>query len=160
MERHESGEVLSALLDGELSREEAERASRHLISCEHCRSLQAGLKSAKFYLRLAPRRTMPAGLAADLQRRVDLMDFPAWKLPSIHWQRLVVPALGFMTAAIFLGLWAWDRALTPQPQISIEALLAAHELHRDEGFLMAAADPARVDFPTTLASYESEPTDR
>ena len=156
MVRHEDEDVLSALLDGRLERAESERAQAHLAACPQCRRVHAGMKSAKLYLRMAPRRTMPAGLAADLQRRVDAPAAPVWRLPSFDWPRLIVPSLAFATAVFCVGLWAWDRALTPPPQVSIQALLAAHERYRDEGML-AAVDPAQADFASTLAAYDTEP---
>lgn len=157
MVRHETEETLSALLDGELTKNEAVSAAEHLGVCESCRKTFAGLRSAKQFVRLAARRPMPAGLAAELQRRVDGASVPApyLRMPRVPWTRLVVPALTFATAAFMGGLWVWERSLNSGPEIPIEQLMAAHERYRDEG-LLAAVDPAQADFTSTLATQAEE----
>lgn len=150
MERHESEETLSALIDGELSGPEAAAAAAHLSSCAVCRSRFAGLGSARQFLRMAPRRPMPPGLAADLQRRVD--DLPP-RPAFTPWARPWLPALGFAAAALLAGVWVWRGPGPSGPEIPIEQLMAAHERYRDEG-LLAAADPAQADFTATLAATE------
>src|SRR6187397_1206542 len=109
MDRHESEDVLSALLDGELTKAEAIGAAEHLAVCEGCRRTFAGLKSARQFVKTAPHRSMPAGLAAELQRRVDAPPEP-WFRPLLRpFTRVTVPAFGFAAASLFLGLWLWER---------------------------------------------------
>jgi len=155
MDRHETDDALSALLDGELTQSEAAAAAGHLAVCERCRGTFAGLRSARQFVKLAAQRTMPAGLAAELQRRVDASPAPAFRFRAMPWARLAVPALTFATAAFMGGLWVWERKLNASQEIPIERLMAAHERYRDE-VLLASADPAQADFTATLASETQE----
>ncbi|MBV9379576.1 MAG: zf-HC2 domain-containing protein [Streptosporangiaceae bacterium] len=77
------GEYLSALIDGELTGAELDRASAHLAGCAECRAEAAGLRELKRELR---------GLAAtpadaELTRRLLSMAGPGGPVPSR--QRLI-----------------------------------------------------------------------
>ena len=158
MDRHETDDVLSAMLDGELTQSEAAAAAEHLAVCERCRGAFAGLRSARQFVKRASRRTMPAGLAAELQRRVDAPPAPAFRRFVLPWARLAVPALSFATASFMGGLWVWERNMNVPPEIPIEQLMAAHERYLDEGLLVAAG-PAQADFTATLASEPQDDND-
>jgi anti-sigma factor RsiW len=72
------GDRLSALVDGELTGAERDRASAHLASCEQCRAEAAGLRALKQKL-----RALAAGAPAEtaVTRRLVAVTGPGGPLP-------------------------------------------------------------------------------
>lgn len=68
------GELLSALVDGELGGAERDEATAHLARCEQCRAEAAGLRDLKRQLRaLAEQSPAVAAAEADVVRRLMTM---------------------------------------------------------------------------------------
>ncbi len=82
------GDRLSALVDGELSGAERDRAYAHLAGCAHCRAEAAQLRALKRKL-----RSLVAGAPAeaDLTRRLISMTGPGGPLPPRRALLRVVP---------------------------------------------------------------------
>jgi anti-sigma factor RsiW len=72
------GDRLSALVDGELSGAERDRAYAHLAGCEHCRAEAAQLRALKEKLRSLVER---APAEAAMTRRLISMTGPGGPLP-------------------------------------------------------------------------------
>ena len=72
------GDLLSALLDGELGGAERRDAEHHLAGCEGCRLELALVESARGALRGLPSLELPPGLVPAPPRRRRWMPAPAW----------------------------------------------------------------------------------
>jgi anti-sigma factor RsiW len=82
------GDRLSALVDGELSGAERDRAYAHLASCEECRAEAAQLRALKQKLRSLVER---APAEAAMTRRLISMTGPGGPLPPRRARLRVVP---------------------------------------------------------------------
>ncbi|HLE39320.1 MAG TPA: zf-HC2 domain-containing protein [Acidimicrobiia bacterium] len=72
------GDVLSALLDGELGGTERGEAERHLAECEACRLELSLIESARGVVRALPSLEPPPGLLPTRLRRRRWVLSPAW----------------------------------------------------------------------------------
>lgn len=80
-------EQISALIDGELTGAELDRAHAHLAACAMCRAEAAGLRQLKRELRaLAPGTGRPE-TEEDLTRRLLAMAGPGGPVPSRRFRR-------------------------------------------------------------------------
>jgi anti-sigma factor RsiW len=70
------GDLLSALVDGELGGAELDRASAHLAACPACRAEAAALRELKLELRALTELTEVAGLGDITRRLLALADEP------------------------------------------------------------------------------------
>lgn len=94
-------EQLSAYLDGELARAEAEALERHLGTCKSCRTELAGLRRIVARLDSAPSAGPTRDLWPDLQRRIDAVSAP----PDPRRRRWLLAAAAFV--AMVLASIAW-----------------------------------------------------
>lgn len=82
------GDLLSALLDGELDAADRRRAGIHLAECEPCRLELARVESARTALRGLPVLEAPPGLIPRLGRRRFLS--PGWAVAVAAASALVI----------------------------------------------------------------------
>jgi anti-sigma factor RsiW len=87
------GDRLSALVDGELSGAELDRAHAHLAGCEQCRTEAAELRQLKQKLRELMTHEPVDGAPAEaaMTRRLVAMTGPGGPVPSRHRRLRVVP---------------------------------------------------------------------
>ena len=82
------GDMLSALVDGELDGAELDRVHAHLAGCEHCRGEAAELRELKQQLRSL---TTGAPAEAAMTRRLIAMTGPGGPVPPRRRLLRVVP---------------------------------------------------------------------
>jgi anti-sigma factor RsiW len=88
------GDRISALVDGELSHEERERALAHLAHCARCRAEVDSERQIKATIRAQLPPALPAGLVASLQQLAEPGDplpperfrFPDRSRPPARWR--------------------------------------------------------------------------
>lgn len=131
---------LSALLDNELTADEAQELRAHLETCARCREELEHLQGLKRLLGAVQDRTPPAQLWDDLRRRVDA-PAPGAVAGLLETIRAAFrrPALATAAAAVVLMLVAF-----PLVRGRIDRLRAAEigpDLFVREHALAAATDP-------------------
>ena len=143
MKEHIADEEISALLDGALDGAARARAQAHLEGCGACRHELESLRHLKGLLAAAPRRTLPADLALNLEHRyVGTRPWTAAFMNPAFW----VPVGAVAAAALAFSVWS--RSLSPAGDLPLEPLLAAHERYSAE---------ALVPEPNLVASSYSDP---
>lgn len=130
MNEHIEGQEISAYLDSALTAAEAARAKEHLAACEFCRGQYETLRHLKLALSSAPRRTLPAYVALELERR--LVEKTPW-YHTLTRPLLWAPAGAFATAALAVGVWIHQTKVSAE--IPLEPLLAAHARYSAEALL-------------------------
>jgi anti-sigma factor RsiW len=90
-------ELLSALLDGELSEQERTQATEHLVTCSACRDELDGLHSARTAVRSLPLLELPAGLRPAEEELGTVL--PITRRPPV-W----VAAAAAAILALFVGM--------------------------------------------------------
>lgn len=119
-------ENLSAWLDGEMPAAEAEALRRHVESCAACRQMAEELRSVSTLLKGARRQAAPAGLADEVQSRLEreMLMSPAAEEPEIiarmdrrlaHEQRAWWPRVAAVAACVALvaaiaALWPAEKS--------------------------------------------------
>ena len=96
VERHVSGNRLSAFLDDELDEDEALHATRHLAWCDRCVAELEALRATRDALRQLPRLQAPVLTACSSQHRMR-----TWQHRRRVLRRLVVTAA---VPALLLGV--------------------------------------------------------
>jgi anti-sigma factor RsiW len=83
MHHHRAEKLLSAYLDGELSRDEARAVQEHLLDCAACRETYESLRTAKEALGQLPAAEPPAEFWRSIREpRVQPSSPPVpWKIP-------------------------------------------------------------------------------
>ncbi len=120
---HDVEEMLSALIDDELSAADRARVEGHLRGCARCRGELASLREVRGRLRVARPHTLPDAV-------LDRNEFwlagltPAPARSQLRW--LAPSALVFAAAAAALWLRSGPRGDAARRPIPIEPLLAAH----------------------------------
>ncbi len=118
------GERLSALVDGELPREELEAAERHLTACAECRAAYDALLTLKREAGAlgdrAPGRDLWPGIAARLGGAVALPPRPARRRFSFSLPQLAAAAI--VLAAISAGGAVLLTRTAPPPRSAVTAL--------------------------------------
>lgn len=109
------GDLLSALLDGELARGEHRDVTAHLDGCEQCRADFEAITSARSALRSLPVLDPPEGLLPEprLPRRLW------WQRPVLAWA-----AAGAAALAVAIGLVAGTT--TPPEPMDLGDLAGQH----------------------------------
>lgn len=108
------GDLLSALLDGELTTEERLRLSAHLEGCRECRIELGAIGAARTALRSLPVLEPPPGLLPAPARGPRRMLRPGWA-----WA-----AAGIAAAALAVGLTLGTGA--SPPQMNLDDLAGQH----------------------------------
>lgn len=104
------GELLSAYLDGELTRSEVERLVEHLSGCGRCSSELQELGRVRSAVRSLPRLEVPAGLVPGLEAEVV----------PLHRNRGFLVGAAAAAAAVIIAI---ATMLTPEPAtVSVEEL--------------------------------------
>jgi hypothetical protein len=116
--------LLTAYLDGEVTREEQELIQAHLSICEHCRRELTGLADIQKGLRQALKETAadgsPSPQAWDLLRmRLETDDDRFWKwlkrlIPQSAVSRAVATAALVIVLALVGTVWFWGRVSLPE----------------------------------------------
>lgn len=122
------GELASAYLDGETTREESERLRSHLAQCDECRDEVADIHMARSALRAMPILEMPLELLENL----DLV-------PNVVPLRRRPPVWIAAAAAVLIMFVTFAAALTPDP-VGINLVEVSKE-YQDQSSLGSAVVP-------------------
>ncbi len=117
------GDVLSALLDGELAREQEEAARAHLARCPECAEELVAIRDARTWVRSLPRVDPPFGFYERMLRGAP-RSVPTFGAQPRLRRRAGVAALGAAAAAVtVLGIGSPSpRPVSP----SVPRLVEAH----------------------------------
>lgn len=116
------GDLLSALLDGELSRSAEESAQRHLAACSTCSAEYEQVRTARSWVRALPVAEPPFGFYERILR-----DSPVY--PPAHRRvlsRRAKLAAGMATAAAAVVLVGFVSPQDPPVSPTVNRLVEAH----------------------------------
>lgn len=153
---HSEEALLSAFLDGELESSERIRMKEHLISCLDCQEELASLRTVKTILARAPRKSAPAGWAANwpktpIGRESSWGENLRLPMPSKAW----VPASVAAALALAIGLWImgshWIFPRTASSsELSLNSSRPAQDISRESATrLVAPPITGSVNHPQT-----------
>lgn len=127
-------ELLSAVLDGELSVEEKAQLDRHLAQCDGCRALfddLTAIHGACAGLEVTP----PPALKANILQNLPVQEKPE-KVIWVHWKRWAAMAAAF----VLVSLAAWNLPKTgfSDPQVAPEQTKLTQDALTDAANLTSA----------------------
>jgi len=154
------GHRLSALIDGELSHEQRERALAHLARCEPCRREAAALRTLKQRMHALGEATADTALTDRLVAMGARYPVPAstglprrgWPVRSIAAAFLTVAGLGLPAAAFMAG---GGGPQEPGPGITpaVDMLMTQHEAGTGGVPASAAPSPSLTGAPRHSAIW-------
>lgn len=113
MSSEHPGELLSALVDGELGPDERRGVDEHLAGCDSCRHEVAALERARELLRSLPELDPPVDFIEAIVRRRHRL--------------LVRGTLGAFAAAVVVAVVALSSDVLPEPRVEPELAALATE---------------------------------
>jgi len=146
-EINDNQELLSAYLDGELSRSELKRVNKLLAVSEECRRDLAALRRAKALIRSVAREPMPLDLMISLQAK-------GWEAQRIQKAQAVPSPIwytaGAIAAVVLVSVWIRNALPTRKSPLPLGPFLAAHSrYHMDsslhQGAMMASNFSEAID---------------
>lgn len=148
---------LSAMLDGELSAEEAAAVEGHLSSCAQCRGVLAELRGARELLEAMPPVAPPPDLLAAIKRDAATEMARGESVVSVFWLRWRAPVAGLAAAAaVMLAVLApWqsgDRGSDPAV-----CIVPGHQPLVAEQAQPVAGDIAATESETIIAEVTRAP---
>jgi hypothetical protein len=168
------GERLSALIDGELSHQQRERALAHLANCSSCRREAAALRMLKQRMHALSEATADTALtdrliavagvagAASWRRRMPLrrrlvpgVPRRRWPVRSLAVAGLTLMGLGVPAAAFLAG--GGQQDLGPSVTPPIDMFVVQHEISTGSAPMRAPASPAGKTGPAVHASARTAP---
>ena len=129
---HEDNVLLSAFIDGELSREEGARVDAHLSGCSLCREEVESLRTMKTVLADAPRRAMPPELISAIEDRAVRPSWLAVPPRFLNAPGIFAPAGALAALALVASLWLGFKRESPEQYIPLEPLMTAHARYTAE----------------------------
>ena len=150
-------DLLSAYLDGELTQEERIKIDSHLTACRDCRLELESLRYMKRKLSLAPRRTMPPELIAQIEGHLSGPKLGGF-IASILRPRIWIPAGAMACSVVLAGLWLGLKNSHEQ-DLPIEPLLTAHSRYWAES-LVPQGSLVASNYSAQLTAYYSNGQDQ
>ena len=147
------GPRLSALIDGELSHEQRERALAHLARCEPCRREAAALRMLKQRMHALGEATADAALTDRLVAMAARHPVPGgaglprrtWPVLSIAAAFLAVAGLGVPAAAFMAG--GGQQEPGPGVTPAVDMFMTQHEISTGDVPASAAPSPSMTAAP-------------
>ena len=149
-ERHPEADLISALLDGDLTPAEAGGLERHLSACSPCAAERDAADAARALLREARSVPMPLDLRATLEAQLTR---PSWADRAREWVRMpAVWAPAGLAAAAVIVFALFSNQFGQEADLPLEPLLAAHERYAAES-LVPTVEMRSIAYSQRVAAY-------
>lgn len=148
MECKDAQELITALVDNELSTDERSTIEAHLWGCEKCRSSHEQELILKRQIRLASAAlTAPAGLREKVEAEIEKLCANAQPVPPPRWRRWLLmpawrPALAFMALAVVTITVAYQW--WPAKNVAVAALEIHESIVQGQRHFTRSDDPAQL----------------
>lgn len=148
MECKDAQELITALVDNELAKQERDTVEAHLWACQKCRSSHEQELNLKRQIRLASAAiTAPASLRERVQAEVEKLHADAKPVSRAGWRSwLLMPALrpAFVLAVLALIIIPVAYQLWPAKNVALAALEIHDNIIRGEKPFPRSNDPVQL----------------